>query len=939
MKRAVIRQAWKRLSLAAQLMLVSVAVLMLTGIAYFSVVVQNEITLHRIELQQRLSYELAFLVPAIAESAINGNDAFIQRTIAARVYQPEVAHIGWTDTHDHRISRSGEYKPAQAPAWFIKWVDFPKFEQSRDITVEGQRYGTVELRLSSIPATDKVWRSLQDKLWFLVLGLGILFIVILAVIANGLRPLYALRTAARRFGQGEHSARMAPVIGPPEIATCVEAFNNMAGNIETLLFSLRESNARNKLLAIVVEQSNVAIITKDLQGIITSWNTAATALYGYTAEEMIGKHAGMLCLVESEAEFEKALHRIQSARSTSVEAKRLAKDGSVLDVFMSVSPLYDEHNKHIGEISVIRDITAQKRAEEALSKEKERAQVTLASIADAVVTTDMNGHVDYLNPVAEKLTGWTLQEAAGKALPAIFHAISGSTGEVIDNPVDWVLDDQRTQEVRGDAVLISRNENHYQIEHSSAPICDRDGEIIGVVVAFRDVSASHHMAHQLSWQASHDALTSLANRHEFERRLNALIESAHSNGKKHALLYMDLDQFKVINDTCGHVAGDELLRSFSALLNSRVRDSDTLARLGGDEFGVLLGDCPLDKAMEIAETLRQTAAEFRFTWQEKTFIISVSIGVVTIAGDRENNFDILAIADAACYAAKEKGRNLVQSRPNDTELMQRRSEMLWISRINSAIEEDRFRLYYQPIVSIGRHDTHHNKHYEVLVRMIDKEGTIIPPIAFIPAAERYNLMRTVDRRVISMAFEECEKHAYDRLPEDMITVSINLSGDSLSDEQFLDFLKSQFARYKVNPKEICFEVTETAAIANLSKAVLLIKELKQMGCRFSLDDFGSGLSSFGYLKNLPVDYLKIDGSFVRDMALDPIDAAMVGAINDIGHVMGIRTIAEWVEDDLTLGMLKKIGVDYTQGYLFDRPRPLKEIYPDQNTAKQITYVP
>lgn len=916
---------WQRLSLAGRVMLVSGTVLIFTGISYFSIVLQNEVDYHRNELRQTLKYELEFLTPAIAEPAVIGDYALIQQMLAARVKQPEIFKIVWTDNGGNRVQASGDEVGLVAPQWFVTAIKLPQFTQSQDIAVGGESYGKVEVQLTNTATINKIWQVMRNKFGILLLGIGILFALISAIVSNGLRPLYALKAAALKFGQGDHALRIAPT-GAPEMQACIQAFNNMAGNIERLLGSLRDSSSRNRLLAIIVEQSNVPIITKDLNGVVTSWNSAAAALYGYTAEEMIGKATSILHLPGATQEFEESLQRVNSAQPATFEAKRIAKNGSVLDISLSVSPLYDEDNRHIGEIGITRDITRQKRAEEALSKEKERAQVTLASIADAVITTDIQGKVDYLNPVAERLLGWTSEEAFGHALGEIFQGIKEATGEPIDNPVNTVLLHESTQEVRGEAVLLSRNKVRFPIEYSAAQISNHEAEVIGAVLVFRDVSASHNMARQLSWQASHDALTALVNRREFERRLNILIDTAHNNGRKHALLYMDLDQFKIVNDTCGHGAGDELLRQLSAILNSRIRGSDTVARLGGDEFGVLLADCPLDKALEVAETLRRTVSEFRFVWQDKTFVIGVSIGVVAIAGSREDNADVMGVADAACYAAKDKGRNQVQASPNARELSQRRGEMLWVSRINKAFEENRFRLYYQPIVAIQSGDTNEH-HYEVLLRMLDQEGNVIPPMMFIPAAERYNLMRALDRKVVCMAFEERALRAQRPWAHSPPTISINLSGDSLSDPMLLDFLKNQFETFHVDPQEICFEVTETAAIANLSQAVTLIKDLKSMGCRFSLDDFGSGLSSFGYLKNLPVDYLKIDGSFVRDMAHDQIDAAMVDAINNIGHVMGIKTIAEWVENQETLDALKRIGIDYAQGYFFDRPKPMDEVFP------------
>jgi diguanylate cyclase (GGDEF)-like protein len=434
------------------------------------------------------------------------------------------------------------------------------------------------------------------------------------------------------------------------------------------------------------------------------------------------------------------------------------------------------------------------------------------------------------------------------------------------------------------------------------------------------------MARQLSWQATHDSLTGLVNRAEFERRLNALVEQSNADGTQHSLLYLDLDQFKVVNDTCGHVAGDELLRQVTGLLQKGIRDSDTLARLGGDEFGVLLCGCPLERAMTIAESLRQSVAQFRFAWQDKSFVVGISIGVVSISGGREQTARVMAAADAACYSAKDKGRNRVQVYlESDTELAQRQGEMHWISRLIRAMEENRLILYCQRIRSAQRADER-DMHYEVLLRMVDETGKMVPPMAFIPAAERYNLMSTIDRRVVARTFEAAAHiHAVRRDAPTMF--SINLSGASLNDETLLRFISDQFALHGIPPRMICFEITETSAIANLTRTTRLISELRKLGCRFSLDDFGSGLSSFAYLKNLPVDYLKIDGGFVKDMTRDPISRAMVKAIHDIGHVMGIETIAEWVDNEETLGLLRQMGVDYVQGYGVGKPMPLDSIRP------------
>ncbi len=423
--------------------------------------------------------------------------------------------------------------------------------------------------------------------------------------------------------------------------------------------------------------------------------------------------------------------------------------------------------------------------------------------------------------------------------------------------------------------------------------------------------------------AFHDPLTGLVNRREFEQRLNRALANAREHDTTHALLYLDLDQFKIINDTCGHVAGDELLRQLAILFQSHVRDSDTLARLGGDEFGILLESCPLEQAEKIAEGIRNAIAGFRFVWKEKPFGVGVSIGMVMFNADYVSIDEALSKADMACYAAKDKGRNRVHVySADDQEIARRYSDMQWAAKIRQGLEEGRFLLYRQQILSLqGAPD---ERRYEYLLRLRDESGAIIAPGAFIPAAEHYNLMPQLDRWVVKMVFTRlASRHGPDW--EKRGVCFINLSGNSLSDESFFPFIRTQLRRYGVPPSCICFEITETAAIANLGRAIDFIKEIRELGCQFALDDFGSGLSSFSYLKAIPVDYLKIDGSFVRNMLEEPMDCAIVEAINRIGQVAGIRTVAEFVENDAIQRRLEQIGVDFAQGYGISLPLPVDDI--------------
>ena len=439
-----------------------------------------------------------------------------------------------------------------------------------------------------------------------------------------------------------------------------------------------------------------------------------------------------------------------------------------------------------------------------------------------------------------------------------------------------------------------------------------------------EVRQARRMAEsELRYHAYHDGLTGLINRREFERCLEVALADARRHGHAHALCYLDLDQFKLVNDTCGHVAGDEMLKQLGALLQTRVRGTDTLARLGGDEFGLLLERCPPEQAIELLDKVREAVDGFRFVWDGRTFDIGISIGMVQITADVQSITELLSAADVACYTAKEMGRNRTHVyEPGDKELARRRSEMQWVSRVTSAVDEDRLVLHKQPILDLAAEGQAHRRH-EVLVRMVDEDGRITLPGSFIPAAERYKLMPTVDRWVLTTLFE---RH-HDLLNQPGHVTFVNISGGTISDDGFLPFVRGLLHHHRVEPAALCFEITETAAIANLGKAVPVFQALKAVGCSFALDDFGSGLSSFTYLKNLPVDFIKIDGEFVRDMAEDPIDRAMVEAINKIGHIMGLRTIAESVEDQETLEGLKALGIDYAQGYWIGHPHPIAETEP------------
>ena len=554
----------------------------------------------------------------------------------------------------------------------------------------------------------------------------------------------------------------------------------------------------------------------------------------------------------------------------------------------------------------------------ALQNSQAKNKAIVDNTVDGFITFDDKGHIETFNRASERIFGYRINEVIGKnikmLMPAPYH----------DEHDGYLHNDHKT----GDKKIIGKNRevegrrkdgSVFPMDLSVSEVGIKGQKLYSGIV--RDISDRKQADDQLSFQAKHDALTGLVNRLEFENRTKRLLSTIQHSKSEHALCYLDLDQFKIVNDTCGHAAGDELLRQLSSVLSGIVRHRDTLARLGGDEFGVLMEYCSLEHAYRVAESLQKAIQEHLFTWEGRNFRVGVSIGLVPITTATNSLMELMKNADIACYMAKDMGRNRIQTyHIEHSELAKRHGEMHWVERIIQALEEDQFCLYAQAIVPLVDKPS---KHYELLLRMKDVEGSIILPGAFLPAAERYNLISKLDRWVIENTFYVLSENP--TFLNEVDFCSINLSGPSLTDPKILDLIIKLLDESCIASDKICFEITETAAISNLSIAMKFISILKGLGCRFALDDFGSGLSSFAYLKNLSVDYLKIDGMFVKDIANDPIDNAMVKSINEIGHIMGMQTIAEFVENNVIKGMLKEIGVDYGQGYGIGKPQPLDEL--------------
>lgn len=551
---------------------------------------------------------------------------------------------------------------------------------------------------------------------------------------------------------------------------------------------------------------------------------------------------------------------------------------------------------------------------------------TLDSLGEGIITTDVSGRIDYVNQAGEQLMRVTAVDALGKSITDIIQLLDEGDRRSLGDPVRHCLATQSKVTVGRRGLMISRDGGEERsVELTVTPLKGQKGDLVGTVVVVRDVSELRGITKQMTYQASHDALTGLVNRREFERRLEEALGSAHTNEAKHVLCYLDLDRFKVVNDTCGHMAGDGMLREVAALIKETVRDSDTVGRLGGDEFGLLLVGCPLDKARQIADDVVRKISDYRFVWKDKIFNIGISVGLIEISRESGAPDDVMSSADSACYVAKKQGNHVHVYSARDEAVARHRGEIQWLQRLQSALKDNRFELMAQPIIAAAS-TTGTGPALEVLLRLQDDtvpDG--ISPVEFLRAAERYRLMSDVDRWVVQTSLTALGRGGI-RLPAGR-SLAINLSGQTLGDPQFLEFVVDVLDRTGVSPNQLCFEVTENSVITNIEHAQRFIGVLHGMGCQFALDDFGRGLSSFGNLKNLSLDYLKIDGTFIRNLATDSVNQAMVAAMIKLARTLNFQVIAEQVEDAGALESCKKMGVDFVQGFHLGRPQPLARIVP------------
>ena len=678
----------------------------------------------------------------------------------------------------------------------------------------------------------------------------------------------------------------------------------MLARLKSTSHNLKETLADLEFRKLALNKHAIVSVT-DSKGKIIYVNDKFCETSQYSRDELTGKNHRVIKSGQHSEQFYSDMWKtIGKGEIWQGQICNRAKDGSYYWVETTLIPRLNEKGKAFEFIGICTDITSQKNAEDEI---KSLARFPMEN-PEPVMRVNDSGKIIFHNAAAEMLLNHWHTTQHGKL------------------PNDWI---NKIQEIlnfsEAQEVELSVGGKQYLL------IMTPVKEAGYVNIYGRDISERKHAEDSLSYQASHDRLTGLVNRYVFEHELESALASVRLQDKLHVLLYIDLDQFKIVNDTCGHVAGDELLCQLSNMMLSLFRENDILARLGGDEFGVLLLNCNAETGYRIAHELLNMINHYRFIWEGQQFTIGASIGLVEINIDSDSIVSMLGHADVACYAAKDAGRNQIKIyNSEDSESAQRHSELQWASHIPKALAEDSFLLMVQTITPL-KADKSLEPHYEILLRMVSEEGDLIPPGVFIPAAERYNLMPAIDHWVVAHVFNFLHNYVRHNGTEDLPVLAINLSGESMGSEELLAFIRAQFELKIIPAANICFEITETAAISNLNKAISFIESLKKLGCKFALDDFGSGLSSFSYLKSLPVDYLKIDGVFVKDIVDDPVDAAMVEAINQVGHIMKIKTIAEFVENGEIMDILRKLGVDYAQGYHIDKPVPLDEKFP---TIKQ-----
>ncbi|MDH3440667.1 MAG: EAL domain-containing protein [Gammaproteobacteria bacterium] len=650
-------------------------------------------------------------------------------------------------------------------------------------------------------------------------------------------------------------------------------------------------------------------------------NESAASLIGLEPEQLVGRDAADLVKPAYRALFRKTMAKRLLGESAPERLEIQLISGDDAGLWVEAQSSVIEYNGSKAVLTIARDVSYRKNLEVSLSRSKRQAQFTLESISEGVITTDNEGRIDYMNHAAESMTGSNRDDASGHKAGELFSLIDEADRRALGDPVERCLSIRRRVNMGRRALLVSRDGKHeHSVEVTASPIKGPGNSVSGTVVVIHDVSEIRGLTRQMSYQAAHDALTGLINRREFERRLEEAMDTAHAEEAVHILAYMDLDRFKAVNDSCGHIAGDNMLREVANLIKDQVRDSDYVARLGGDEFGTLLIGCPIDKAQQIAADICSAVADYRFVWQDKIFNIGISIGLVQVSHSSGSLQDIMAAADSACYVAKQRGRGQVHVySARDEAVARERGDIQWLRQLQNALRDDKFELATQPIIATTSGEVS-GPCLEVLIRMPDERGRSGDSADFLRSAERYQLMPQIDRWVVNAVLAAINSGEIKLATQR--SCAINISGQTLSDESFLSFVVEALDHSGVSPSSICLEVTEGAIFNNVQYAQRFIEVLHGIGCEFALDDFGSGLGAFSSLKNLPIDYLKIDGTYTRSLNTDQVNQEMVSAMIKLARTMQFRVVAEQVEEQEDFDWLRTAGIDFVQGHFVDAPATL-----------------
>jgi len=762
--------------------------------------------------------------------------------------------------------------------------------------------------------------SIAGLLSLLFALIAILLLVLYALQRRDLRKLAELSQQLQRIAIGGRlPGRVDLTSDKPEVAALITAVNHLL--TRSTSGNERDAAYAPKLFTALGDRIHEAVLVHG--DVILYCNRQFASFVGIDCAELIGRRLADLVPPEYAELVSENIHRRLAGESAAerYEIDMVGLQGQVTRLEIASTPIEYEKTSAllITGVEILPTMTGQ-----ALRVPAERSEpqaLALSSLSEAIIATDKDGRIDYMNPAAEQLTGSTADAAAGKLLEEIVSLVDETDRRLLSDPVHQALTTGAAVNLSRRALMLSRaNGSERSIELSASPMRNSARELVGAVAILHDVTELRGLTRQMSYQATHDALTGLVNRREFERRLEEGIESGHRGDGQHVLAYLDLDRFKLVNDTSGHLAGDGMLREVAKLLRDAVRDSDTVGRLGGDEFGILLVGCPLEKARQIADDVCRAVGDHRFVWRDKIYNIGASIGLVEISRESGTLEEMLVAADTACYVAKKQGSGrVVVYSARDEALARHTGEIQWLQRLQSALKENRFHLYQQVIVPAEGEDG--GPAMEVLLRLQDESGHDLPPAEFMRAAERYRLMGLVDRWVVQTTLSALGRGAISVAPER--SVAINISGQTLGDVQFLEFVVECLDSTGVTPGQVCFEIAESAVIANLDHARRFVGVLHGMGCQFALDDFGSGIGSFSNLKTLPLDYLKIDGSFIRNLARDSVNQAMVTAMIKLARTLNFKVIAEQVEDSAAEEAARRMGVDYLQGYAIGRPQPLQ----------------